>query len=390
MDSVLASIPQGVEAAFSKEEFDGRVARLREKLAAQGGDLYLTTQPENIFYLTGQQSPGYYVMQCLCVPVDGPEFLILRGLESYNARANTYLTDIEPYADGVSPGSALAASLKRRGFAGRKILADKSAWFLTVQIYEALVAAIGPVGDGSGLVEELRRIKSSAELACIDESGRITDAGMVEGLSVVAAGISENDIAARVMAGMISAGSEYVGMEPFVTSGPRGGLPHSTWRRRKIVDGDIGIIENASSYNRYHVGLFRTFSIGTPSSLASDQYAACLEALAKGLATCAPGVPCSQVHEAVEGVIRKAGFYEGFRKRAGYSEGISFAPDWGEGNVLSLNRGVDTPLAPGMVFHIPVTLRAYYQHTVAVSETVVITEDGYRTTSKLSRDMVIV
>ncbi|MCJ8142853.1 Xaa-Pro peptidase family protein [Ancylobacter sp. A5.8] len=390
MNTALASIPQGVEAAFPQAEFAARLAALRDMLKERGADLYLTTQPENIFYLSGQQSPGYYVMQCLCVPAEGPEFLIIRSLESYNARANTYLEDIETYADGVPAGLALGESLKRRGFTGRTILADKSAWFLTVQIYEALTSAIGPTGDGSGLVELLRRVKSPAELACIDESARITDAGMREGLAVVAAGVSENDIAARVMAGMIAAGSEYVGMEPFVTSGPRGGLPHSTWRRRRIEPGDIGIIENASSYNRYHVGLFRTFSIGAPSALAADQYATCMEALDKGLAACAPGVPCSHVHEVVEGIIQRAGFGDGFRKRAGYSEGIAFAPDWGEGNVLSLNRGVETPLAPGMVFHVPVTLRAYYQHTVAVSETVVITEDGHRTVSTVSRDMVIV
>ena len=56
--------------------------------------------------------------------------------------------------------------------------------------------------------------------------------------------------------------------------------------------------------------------------------------------------------------------------------GISFAPDWGEGNILSLFRGVDVPLEPGMVFHVPITLREYNKWTVAVSETVMVTEKG--------------
>ena len=63
------------------------------------------------------------------------------------------------------------------------------------------------------------------------------------------------------------------------------------------------------------------------------------------------------------------GYTEAFRKRTGYSMGISFAPDWGEWQVLSLYAGVDAPLRPGMVFHVPPALRVYGEFTVGVSET---------------------
>ena len=79
---------------------------------------------------------------------------------------------------------------------------------------------------------------------------------------------------------------------------------------------------------------------------------------------------------------------DGFRKRAGYSLGIAFAPDWGEGNVLSLNAGVETLLEPGMVFHIPVTLRDWGRYTVAVSDCVEVTADGNRAMSSCPRDLV--
>ena len=87
-------------------------------------------------------------------------------------------------------------------------------------------------------------------------------------------------------------------------------------------------------------------------------------------------------------MIDKGGATEGYRKRTGYSMGISFAPDWGEGNILHLNKGYDVELAPGMVFHIPITLRDYAKFTVAVSETVVVTETGWRSLSNIPRDLV--
>jgi Xaa-Pro dipeptidase len=87
-------------------------------------------------------------------------------------------------------------------------------------------------------------------------------------------------------------------------------------------------------------------------------------------------------------VIDRAGYGENFRKRAGYSMGIAFAPDWGEGGVLSLYTGVTTELRPGMAFHIPVALRVFGRFTVGVSETVIVTQTGYRSLSKIDRPIL--
>jgi Xaa-Pro dipeptidase len=211
---------------------------------------------------------------------------------------------------------------------------------------------------------------------------------MRAGVSATREGASENDIAAAIMAASIAAGSEYVGMEPFVTSGPRSGVPHSTWRRRRISRGDIVILETAACVNRYHAALFRTVAVGRVPERARAMYDVCAEGLAAAIAKLRPGNSCADVHNAVQAVIDRAGHTAGFRKRAGYSIGISFAPDWGEGNILSLFHNVDVPLEPGMVFHVPITLRAYGEFTVAVSETVLVTEGDPRTLGSLNRDLV--
>jgi Xaa-Pro dipeptidase len=59
----------------------------------------------------------------------------------------------------------------------------------------------------------------------------------------------------------------------------------------------------------------------------------------------------------------------------------------GEGNILSLFHDVDVPLKPGMVFHVPVALREWGQFTVAVSETVLVTEGAARPLGKLKREI---
>jgi Xaa-Pro dipeptidase len=385
---ILERVPQGTESAFDKPEYDRRLAALRKEMSGKGFDLLLTSGPENIFYLTGQQTPGYYTFQCLGIPLNGEPFLILRGLETMNARLKSTLNDIEGYADDMHPAAALAASLKRRGWLGKHIAIDRNSWFLTVNLFERVVQECGDLLDGSWLIEPLRRIKSRAELEQIEKAAAANDAGMQAGLDATRAGVSENDVAAAIMSSAIRAGSEYLGMDPFVTSGARGGVPHTTWRRKTIETGDVVALETCACYNRYHAALFRTIAVGKIPQRAEDMFKVCLEGLDAALEKLRPGNTCADVHNACQAVIDKHGFTESYRKRTGYSIGISFAPDWGEGNILSLYRDADIPLRPGMVFHVPVALRDYAKFTAAVSETVIVTDGAARTLSKISRDLL--
>ena len=106
LDDLISKVPLGGDAAFPKDEFDARQAKLRALLAEKNIDLYLTSGAENIYYFSGQQTPGYYVFQCLAIPVDGEPFMVIRELEAYNARANSYLERIYGYGDGYAPAQA--------------------------------------------------------------------------------------------------------------------------------------------------------------------------------------------------------------------------------------------------------------------------------------------
>jgi Xaa-Pro dipeptidase len=388
LETLLAQVPQGAESVFHEAEYAGRIDRVRAAMAERELDLALLSGPENIFYLTGQQTPGYYTFQCLCVPREGEPFLVIRGLEAMNARLNTWLSTIIGYADDAHPAAALASVLKQRGWAGQRVGIDRNGWFLTVNLYDRLVQEFGPLLDASLLVEPLRRIKSPLEIAELEKAARANDAGMRAGLAATRIGASENDVAAAIMGALIAAGSEYVGMEPFVTSGPRSGVPHTTWRRRRIVPGDIVVLETAGCVNRYHAALFRTVAVGEVPALARTMYAVCEAALDAAIAAIRPGRTCAEVHAAAQAVIDAAGYTSGYRKRTGYSMGISFAPDWGEGNILSLFRGVDVALEPGMAFHVPITLREWGRFTVAVSETLLVTETGARPLGSVPRGLV--
>ena len=88
-------VRQGSESAFAKAEYEQRTARARKLLAEAGIDVMVVTGPENIFYLTGQQTPGYYTFQALVLPVEGEPAFVIRQLEYFNFIANTFIANAE-------------------------------------------------------------------------------------------------------------------------------------------------------------------------------------------------------------------------------------------------------------------------------------------------------
>ncbi|HLI11694.1 MAG TPA: Xaa-Pro peptidase family protein [Alphaproteobacteria bacterium] len=378
---------RGAESVFPKEEYDARIAAARKRLAALGIDALVLTGPENIYYLTGQQTPGYYTFQCLILPTEEEPLFLLRQLELINFLRNTFISRYEVYQDNGKPAEIVVAALERMELKGKHIAIEKRGWFLPIEFYELLTERLGGVAEGSGIVEPLRMVKSPLEIKMLEEAARITDAGMRAGLAAIRPGATENDLVAAMMGAAIQAGSEYMGMEPLVSSGPRSGVPHATWRRRQLAAGDPVFLEMAGCYNRYHAGLLRTAWLGKPPKQALEMVKIAEEALQAALAVMRPGVSCEVVHNAAQAVIDRYGMTERYRKRTGYSTGISFAPDWGEWMVLSLFTGIKEPLQPGMAFHLPVALREYEVFTVGASETAVVTETGCRTLGTIKRGL---
>jgi Xaa-Pro dipeptidase len=369
-------VKQGAEAAFTKAELDRRIDAARSKLVERGIDVFIVTSPENIFYLTGQQTPGYYTFQALLLPADAEPHFVVRQLELNNLVANSFLGNIHPYLDGADSVTFTVGLIKQLGWQNKRIAIDERGWFLPIAVYKALTDRLGDLKDGAGLIEQLRAVKSAAEIAAVRKAAGYVDAGMTAGLAAMRAGASENDVAAAMMSAAIAAGSEYLGMEPLLSSGPRSGVPHGTWRRRRIERGDPVFYEMAAAHDRYHAALMRSAWIGQPPDEARRMMDTCLAALEAALAALKPGNTCEDVHRACQAVIDRDGYTDAFRKRTGYSIGISFAPDWGEWQVLSLYEGVKTVLKPGMIFHIPPALRVYGTFTVGVSETALVTERG--------------
>ncbi len=127
------------------------------------------TGPENIFYLTGQQTPGYYTFQCLIVPSKGEPVLPSAPARNPELPAQHVPGKLRAYGDGTTPAGLVVEALTRSAALHAARRDREGGWFLPISFYEALSAVMPKLEDATGLVEPMRRVKSPAEIAKIEE-----------------------------------------------------------------------------------------------------------------------------------------------------------------------------------------------------------------------------
>ena len=380
------------DLAFPREEYDARVEKVRRTMADRAIEVLLIFTPENVNYLTGYDTIGYSSYLCLALPVDREPVMVIREMERGVATSTTWLSDFATTGDTDDPIERTVDALSRRGLVGRRIAIEATAPFMTARTWLRLKTALGAdrVGDGSEIVEPVRAVKSEREIEKIRRACSLVDAGMDAALGAVREDATENDVAVAAYAAMVGGGSDPLVSNPIVTSGPRSGVAHTTFHNRRLERGDTVLIELGATVSRYGGALMRTAFIGEPTDEALRMSDVVLQALNAAIAAIRPGVSAGSVDEACRRVIEDAGFEAMFRKRTGYSVGVAYAPDWGEGHIVSLRRDDPRPLEPGMVFHMPPALRAFQRLCVGMSETVLVTESGCEVLTNSPRRLVVV
>lgn len=381
------------ELPFSREEYAERVARVRAELDRRGLDGLLVYWPENIYYLTGYDTLGYFNYQVLVLPRQGEPFLVVRRLERQNALDLTWLTDCEVYLDWEDPIEGTVQALRRRGLGEARLGLELDAWFLTSRAYLGLAAALGAerLVDASQLVNRLRLVKSAQEIEYIRAAARTVDAAAEAAVGALRVGATENDAAAALYAAEIRAGSEYTGHASLISSGPRSARSFATWSGRTIQAGDPLSLEPGGCVRRYHASLIRTIVMGQPRDPEIPRMAeASLQGIADGLAFIKPGVTPDEIDRVAKAACRQAGYDQYMTSRAGYSIGIGYPPDWGEGRTLGLRQGDQTPLVPNMTFHFMNIVWYEGVTSVGFSETIRVTESGCEVLTSYPRELIVV
>ena len=375
---------------FSEEEYARRLAGLRAAMAREGVDVFVSFTPENLYYLTGNDSPGYYFYLACVVTQDGPPVNVLRRIEAPNTLWRSWSRRVVAKGDRDDPVEATLSLLDRIGIAGKRIGLEAESFFVTPKRYRQLVAGIEQRGGTvveAQLIEPLRLIKSGEEIAYIRQAARIVERSMQAAIDASREGVTENDVAAATWAAMAGAGGEYAGLPPFIVTGPRSSLAHATWAGRRLERGDLLCYELPGVVQRYCAPLFRCGTVGPAPDDMRRLADVCAGSLEAAIAAIRPGATSEEVHAASRGNFERMGYGELHGHRTAYSVGINYAPDWGEGHIMSLWPDDRRELRPGMTFHLVPGVIVPKRYLISVTETVLVTETGCEVITRFPRTL---
>jgi Xaa-Pro dipeptidase len=364
---------------FTPAEYEARLAAVRRILAERGVDLLLLTAPENIYYLTGLDHWGYFAPHVLVLPIDQEPVLVTRAMEKVTVANQVANARFEGHGDQETAADAVGRVLAAQSYPRARIGIEAWSTGLSHGLATALQRLLPNAQwiDLSGLVDELRLVKTPAEQALLRAAAEVSDSGAAAAIAAVAAGVSERHIAAECQRAMIEAGGSYPGFGPFIRSTTRLGEEHTTWTDSRLADGDALFVELSGCVARYHAPLGRLVHVGRAPKAAHEMAAVCQAAFEAVLATLEEGVLARDVYAAWQRVVDRAGLAHYRRHHCGYLVGIGFPPSWTGGNtVTGLRRDSEIVIRAGMSFHLLSWLMGTGRGDFFLSNTVLLGDAG--------------
>lgn len=386
------------EPFFSQEEYDRRLARLRQAMQTRDLDACLISQPENIYYLTGLDHFGYFAYHALIVTHEGPMTLIARAMEQITMEIFLVNAHFRGFADGDDRVAFTTGVLRQMSLNSGNLGLEKASICLPPLISEGLAAALPGLRqrDITGLVDGLRQTRSPREIAYSRRAAAVADAMMRAAIETAGPGVNEREIAGAVQHAMAHAGGEWPGFGPFIRSGERLGQEHRTWEDRVLREGDVLFVELAGCARRYHAAMGRLLFVGQMPDGARDMAEVCLEAFDAAAGAIRPGVCARDVYAAWQARVDAAGLAHYRRHHCGYLIGTGFPPSWvGSAMVIGLRHDSDLQLQAGMTFHLMSWLMGAGQAVgksgdYFVSDTVLVTDQGCERLTTVSQAPYVV
>lgn len=358
----------------------------------RGLDVCLLSLPENIYYLVGLSHQGFFAYHMLVVPADGELILITRAMERVVVRDQVTVAKHVGYADDEDPARATCDVLRDLGLGSARIGIEKDSLFLPPLIVEGIVKELpqAQFSDSSGIVDELRLVKSPKELEYTRQAGQVADAMMTAAIETAARGVNEKHIAAEVYKAMILAGGEYPGFVPFIRSTPTLGQEHGVWSDYELRSGETLFLEMAGCVARYHAPMGRLIFIDQAPAGSAELEQLCIEAFDAVVEVIKPGAIMGDVFQIWQDRVDAAGLSHYRRHHCGYTLGIGFPPSWtGGAHVVGIRAGSTMRIRAGMVFHLISWLLGCGRGDYFVSDTAVVTENGCEVLTSVPQQLVI-
>lgn len=366
-------------AAFPPEELQSRLGRVCQALADNALDGILISVPESIYYLTGLDHWGFFATHVLVLNRNGDMALVCRAMERITFDNQVTNAAFYGHKDHEELSEYVRHAMRDLGLIGGRVGIEKRSLFLTPRHAERIQdeGADTRWSDASGIVDDLRLVKSPLELEFVRKAARAADLGTLAAAEAVHDGASDYEVSAAYHSKVILEGSEYPGFGPFFRPTARLGEEHTTWRGEVFRKGDAVFMETCAAYRKYQAPMGRLVYVGDApdgAHLSAELAVRGMQAICEALR---PGNKAGDAYDAWRDVAAGAGLHDYHRHHCGYLVGIAFPPSWTGGSmVTSLFPNSERRIETGMVVH----AHSWFTNTDVtdyfISNTVEVTDRG--------------
>ncbi len=337
---------------FSQEEFDQRLQRTINAMVQRQLDGILLFAPESHYYLSGYDTFGFAMFQCMVVSSDGQIRLLTRLPDLRQAQQTSTLADeqIQVWSEreGVNPAQDLKQMLQAMKLFGGQLGIETRTVGLTAyhgtMVTQALQGSCTLV-EASDLLPALRRDKSQQEIAYHRRAAELSDDALDAAVTHTAAGAFEGDILAAMQGAVFKGGGGYAGNEFIIGSGDAALLCRYQSCPRHLDETDQMTLEWSGARFRYQAAMMRTLVVGKASALQKKMHTAAVEALIACENAIVPGRPMGDVYAEHARVFDDHGLTRARMQACGYGMGAVFNPIWVDfpmfyqSNPLTMNTG---------------------------------------------------
>jgi Xaa-Pro aminopeptidase len=361
-----------------------RLERLRSAFDSHAIDAMLISQPESRYYLsryTGHDLPPRDSAGYLVIAADRALLLTdPRTTEQAEHQAAGF--EVIAYGSSAQGPEAIASSLSKLGL--------KRVGFESIHLPHAIWHEVGKQSTGveltpiAGLVDDLRVIKDSDELASLQAAVDVLDRCLADTLGRLEPGMTERQVARMVEIYLLEH-ADGPSFPSIVASGPNASVPHAVPTDRRIAEGEGIKIDIGARVDGYCSDMTRTVCLGAPrDTQLTELHALVLEAQEHAERLLRPGMTGREADSLARERIAAAGYGHAFTHSLGHGIGLEVhEPPW-----LSQLRGKDE-LSPGMVFSVEPGVYLPGWGGVRIEDLVVLEAEGARVLSRSPKNLVI-
>lgn len=249
------------------------------------------------------------------------------------------------------------------------------------KISELMDSELVPTRD---FVEDLRMIKSEAELELLKTASKITDEAYLNILNKIQPGMTELEVAEKLETYIKNNGGTTTGFSPIVASGIRSSLPHGRASDKVIEKGEMITIDFGANYKGYWADISRTVSLGEPESRVKEIQ----EIVLKSFENCVSNLKAGLSDQEVDWLMREYITETGFNDQSGTGTGHGIGLEVHEKPLFSVLK--EKELKANMIITVEPGIYLPNIGGARVEDVLLITEEGCETLTPSTKKLVLV